>query len=692
MKTLINIFPPGTRMNRLASMIFSGFRVLRHEGIQSFLAKGMGILRKPSISHMADFPETYGTITFPPCDRPKISIIIPAFNKHLFTYNCLLSILKNTTGTVYEVIVVDDASTDATPVMLASMENLRIITNRENRGFIHACNAGAGTARGEFVYFLNNDTYITENAIPILLDTFVKFPTAGAAGSKLVYPNLKLQEAGGIVWKDASAWNYGKFDDTSRPEYNYVREVDYCSGASLCVRKELFDSIGGFDTRYSPGYWEDSDLCFSIRKTGYKVYYQPASVIIHLEGASAGTSTSSGMKKFQELNKPKFVQKWAGELEKQYENNGENVFLAMDRNKGKRFLVIDQRIPEYDKDAGSFFTYSLLRALVSLGYRVILWPHHLTRIEPYALELQQMGIEVIYGAVNFRKYIRKNGKYFDCAILSRSHISIHYIDFVKKHVPKIIFHDPDFEYLREKRRIELEDGSSRYLEKIREREMYMFLQSDVITTVNEDEANSIRSEIPGKEVIVIPHPVRDICTMTTPFEKRENLLFVGSSHPPNTDAILFFAREIMPILKEKIPSIRLAVVGENHAVRLKELKSSEGITFAGFAKDLLPHFEKARVFVAPMRYGAGVKGKIIEAMSYGLPVVTTSIGAEGLGCRNSEHLLVVDGKKEIAEAIITLYSDRPMWERLSIRSREFAADHFSQDAFRTKIASVTKFL
>jgi GT2 family glycosyltransferase len=252
---------------------------------------------------------------YPEAVPAETSIIIPVYNKVEYTRNCLVQ-LQNTLPPNFrgEIIVIDDASTDETPTVLEAFAGLdariKLLRNEQNMGFIRSCNRAAEAASGEVIVFLNNDTLPQSGWLTPLLKVLQDYPDAGAVGGKLIYSDGTLQEAGGVIFSDASGCNFGKHKSASAPLYNFLREVDYCSGALLATRRELFNRLGGFDTRYAPAYYEDTDYCFGLRERGYRVYYQPESVIIHFEGVSCGTDVNSGVKKYQEVNRTKFQDKW----------------------------------------------------------------------------------------------------------------------------------------------------------------------------------------------------------------------------------------------------------------------------------------------------------------------------------------------------------------------------------------------
>jgi GT2 family glycosyltransferase/ubiquinone/menaquinone biosynthesis C-methylase UbiE len=379
--------------------------------------------------------EEYERFEFEQYTSPEVSIVIPVYNQFEYTYNCLNSIKKNSGDVTYEIIIGNDCSSDLTTRIDEIVTGVTVVNNVENLRFLKNCNNAASYAKGKYILFLNNDTQVQKNWLNPLIQLMEKDETIGLTGSKLVYANGMLQEAGGIFWNDASAWNYGNKCNPEEPEYNYVKEADYISGASIMIRSSLWKEIGGFDERFAPAYYEDSDLAFEVRKHGYKVVYQPLSVVVHFEGISNGTDTSSGQKQYQIVNRDKFYEKWKDVLEKEHFPNAENVFLAKDRSRSKkRILIVDHYVPHHDKDAGGKCTFMYISLFAKLGYQVTFIGDNFFRHEPYTTELQQKGVEVIYGNFyfkNWKTWLKDNAHYFDFIYLNRPHIASKYIDIIR---------------------------------------------------------------------------------------------------------------------------------------------------------------------------------------------------------------------------------------------------------------------
>ena len=614
-------------------------------------------------------------------DDPLVSIIIPAYNQFAYTFNCLESLSVNLSSDLaYEIIIVNDASTDETLEQLATLvKGIKVLTNAENSGFIRSCNYGASQAKGQYLYFLNNDTRILENCIESLLKLIVNNPQVGAVGSKLIYANSKQQEAGGIIWNSADGWNYGRLDSPEEPEYNYVRPVDYCSGASLLVPTELFKQLGGFSQDFIPAYYEDTDLCFAIRELGYQVLYQPQSNVIHYEGITSGTDLSSGIKQYQVINQTKFREKWSKVLTKHLDNDANNVPKAARRLQGKpTILVIDSYVPLYDRESGCVRLLNILKLLLNLGYSVIFFPDNGYPEQPYTSVLQQLGIEVIYGTpqrYNLEEKLIKYLPLIDGVWLCRPELCDKYMDLIrlKTKVP-IIYDTIDLHFLRLKRQKDYLDPSyqntSWSWETYQKLELNYANQAEATVVVTEDE-KQVLSSLGVKNVWVIPNIHEEIyLSEKVAFDQRSGLVFIGSyNHPPNIDAVKWLCLEIMPLVWASRPDITVNLLGSNLKDEVKEL-ASDRVVVTGYVPEVEPYFQKSRVFVAPLRFGAGMKGKIGQSLSLGLPTITTRIGAEGMGLIDHQDVLIADTAEEFAQAVIELYDNRELWQKLADNSLE----------------------
>ena len=623
--------------------------------------------------------------------RSVVSIVIPVLNNAAMTHRSLRAIIEQTAPGSYEVIVVDNASDEDTRQMLGRVSGLRTIRNEKNAGFVGACNQGAAAAHGDFVLFLNNDTAVQPNWLPPLLGTFERFQSVGAVGSRLVYPTGRLQEAGGIIWSDGDGWNYGKHDSPDAPEFNYVREVDYCSGAALLLRRSVFDSLGGFDNRYAPAYYEDVDLAFRLRETGLRVLYQPASVVVHFEGATSGTDVATGFKSYQVSNRKKFQERHAEAIARQVRHDPELLRLARDRARGLRILVMDHMVPHHDQDAGSVRMMALLGIFLELGHRVTFLPDNLAPIQPYTSDMQQMGVEVLYGALNGPEWIRDHRTDFDIVVLSRARFAAQYVPALRQSPggPAIVFDTVDLHFLREQRLAELEadPALARSAEKTRDLELGVMRQSDLVWVTSTHEADLLgqHADLPPIGVVPTIHSIR---TGAPGFHSRKNIVFIGGfKHAPNEDAVHYFVSEIFPLVRRELHGVEFWVVGSHVPPSVLKLAAPD-VVIKGFVPQVEPIFDACRLSVAPLRYGAGVKGKITQSLAYGLPAVATPVAAEGLELIGGEHLLVATDPGEFAQHVIHLYRDEATWTRIRTAGRDHIARHLGYEAMRDRVRSM----
>ena len=639
---------------------------------------------------------SYEPLVAPACFEPKVSIIIPVYNQFDYTYQCIKSIIEHSDDIPYEIIIADDCSTDVTKQIGKIISCVSVVRNDVNLRFLYNCNKAAKKAKGQYILFLNNDTQVLEHWLTALVELIERAADIGMVGSKLVYPDGRLQEAGGILWKDGSAWNYGNGADPSLPEYNYVKEVDYISGAAIMIRRSLWEEIGGFDERFAPAYCEDSDLAFEVRRRGYRVMFQPASVVVHFEGVSNGTDLSSGQKAYQVENQKKFYEKWKDVLSAEYNTNGDNPFLARERGIGARvLLMVDHYVPQFDKDAGSRTVYQYLQLFVNTGFHVKFIGDNFYQHQPYTKMLQQMGVEVLYGpyyAEHWQEWLQENGQSIRYAFLNRPHISVKYIDEVRKYTPaRIVYYGHDLHFMRERREYEITKDKAKLQasEALKEQELALIRKADMAYYPSSVEVDEIHRIDPMLHVKAIPaYLFSDIIKPEYHAGQRKDMLFIGGfSHGPNVDAVKWLAAEIMPELVKNIPDVKVNILGSNPPEEIKAL-GTEQFRIVGFVTDeeLEWYYKNCRLAIVPLRYGAGIKGKVVEAMRYGLPIVTTSIGAEGI-IGAEDFLTIADESKTFAEKTASLYRDNKDLETKSNDSFRYLLEHFSPDNAREVICA-----
>ena len=636
--------------------------------------------------------------------KPRVSIIIPVYDQIELARNCLVSLAVHLDKEVpVEVLVVNDGSSANTRNALGKIKGIRLVHNKKNIGFLHSCNEALKIARGEYVWFLNSDTRIQQGALKSLVEVLDGNSRCGAVGSKLIYPEDNLQEAGGIVWRDGSAMNYGNKQDPRRPEYNYVREVDYCSAASLMVRKKILTLRGGFDTRYAPAYYEDTDLCFHIRhELGLKVIYQPLSEVIHVEGGTCGKDLALPIKRYQVRNKEIFYDKWKKALESYLEPGTQPYQASRRLHQGKTLLIIDGRLPRHDQESGARRLSELIRIFLALDYRLIFLPEDNALTAPYGSFFRSLGVEVLVSPdrapFEQKDLLEERMATIEYVWLCRQGCNEKYLPFIKQIKPSVkhIFDTVDLHHLRLKRGSDLglsgdDMGlAGNNVAEIRESELRIAQAADITITVTEDEkALLVREGI--RHVHVVPNIHQFPAQAPAPLRGRKDIIFIGGySHPPNVDAAEWLCGKIMPIVWTKNPRIKVYLLGSEPSSRVMSL-AGERVIVPGYIPKVDPYFDRARVFISPLRYGAGMKGKIGQALEHALPIVSTSIGVEGMDMKDGRDVLIADDAQSFAEAVLKLYRDDLLWKELSRNSCALVGK-YSPAIVREKVKEVFRFL
>lgn len=596
-------------------------------------------------------------------DRTKTLVVIPTYGHLGYTCTCLASIYRDlicsfSKGNAMHsinIVISDDCYPDFEyQESLARIDHLTIVsvkTNEKNLGFLTNCNDAILNNLNEFhdyIVLLNNDIEVLPGWLNGLLETFHIFNKVGLVGSQQISFDGSLQDAGGLVWKDGSAWNYGKGQDPLRPEFGFARTVDYISAASVAIPAHIWRECDGFDERYKPAYYEDTDLCLTIQNLGYKVIYQPASKVFHAEGVSNGTdvTNTNSIKRFQFINQEKFVNKWMDWLQYKF-NNGENVDRALHSQKEKSALIIEDLLLTPNEDAGSLYMINNCLALQELGYSITYIPaDNYCYMRDNCFNMGLRGIEVLaHPRINDIDQIEsfnaeipfKYSRSWDLIILCRP-TRISYIDKLKCFFPgvKIIYYTHDLHYSRmlsqaqnevlphKKKEYELESRRLRQIEKD------IFSRVDMVFHVSEEEQVMAQQLHPHHSVYL--NPVVERPRKLT-YEKNSNdIVFIGSSaHPPNIEGLEWFLRSVWPEVLEDFGDSKLHIVGKNSHQSLMQLcESFESVMLHGYVESLDSVLRQCSIGIAPLLSGAGVKGKVLTYLSHGLSVVSTSFGAQGI--------------------------------------------------------------
>lgn len=654
---------------------------------------------------LESFLNTGSQIHFTTVEKPEVSIIIILHNRAELTLSCLYSLLRNSFKS-FEVILVDNNSTDATRQLLQRLNGAKIILNDENSHYLIACNQASQIVAGNYLLFLNNDTQILGDSITVAVNTLKSSDEIGAVGGKLILPDGTLQEAGSMIWKDGSCIGYGRGDSPTAPQYMFQRSVDYCSAAFLLTRRELFLELGGFDEDYQPAYYEETDYCVRLQKLGKKIIYSPNVTILHYEFASSSHSGSSKhARALMEKNKKILKSKHQDWFQLQYPPDLKNILFARARENRKRILFIDDRVPHPYLGSGYTRSHSILCGMVALGYAVTLYPTDLSCTEDWTSIYADISTEVEvmrgYNLLLLEEFLRERKEYYDILFVSRPHNMkrLNVISFQDFFLDKTkIIYDAEAIFCHrelEQRRLQ---GNPVTVEEIKialNQELKLAEKSHCIISVSQQEQHKF-IEYGYKTVSLLGH---SIPTSPTPnsFSQRHDLLFVGSIYDlnsPNADSLLWLSKAIFKVIQSKIgQDVNLLIAGTNTVGEFKQQLhklGNDSIKMLGRIDDLTDLYNQSRLFVAPTRFAAGIPHKVHEAAARGLPIVTTSIIAEQLGWKNESELLVADCAEMFATQCIRLYQDIELWNHIRNKALKRVETECSPQKFSATLQSILR--
>ena len=630
------------------------------------------------------------SLKFRPSDAPKVSILIPCYGQVRHTLNCLKSLAARPPRVPFEILVVEDASKDPEIPRLREVQGIRLIENAKNLGFLLSCNAAAEQAQGEYLFFLNNDTIVHAGAVDELVAFAESHPEAGLVGSRLLFEDGYLQEAGGILWSDGSAWNYGRSQNPARPEFSYTRETDYISGAAILTPRRVWNELAGFDPHFAPAYCEDSDYAMRVRAAGLKVYYLPTSTVSHFEGVSHGVNTNAGVKAYQVVNQRKLVERHAAVLAREHYPNAQHVMRARDHAHDKRILlIVDHYAPEPDRDAGSRTMIEMIRTFQSMNYVVKFWPDNKAYNPKYTPPLQRMGVEVLYKPYveSLEDWLEQNGGDIDLVLLSRPRELTRALPAVRRFTEApVLYYGHDLHFQRQQRESEVmnKPEKAKGARKLFELERNLWRDTDATIYPSQDEINEVRRIEPATAAFAMSAYVFDRFSDRPVAAPGARIIFVaGFAHPPNVDAAVWLVDQVFPLILKARPDASLTLIGSNPSEEVVAL-SSDRVDATGWVSDeeLRERYLSARVAVVPLRFGAGVKLKVVEAMAEGAPLVTTPVGAQGLPGLE-EAVSVRESAEDFAEEVLRyLNASDYAWLEASRRGVAYAKARFGRAAMR----------
>ena len=634
-------------------------------------------------------------LKFPEAKPTQLSIILVFYQQAHLSYLCLQSLLEFA-DVCYELIIVDNNSTDETAKLLNKIDNATIIRNIDNLGFVKAVNQTAEIAIGEYTLLLNNDAIIEKNTLSNALKVIESDKSVGAVGAKIKLLDGSTQEAGSIIFSDGACLGYGRGKATDNYEFMFQRDVDYCSGAFLLFRSSCFRALGGFDLDYAPAYYEESDFCIRLQKKGLRIVYVPSSQITHYEFASSGGMESA--KILQVRHREVFRTKHADYLTEKFTNDGSKVLHARTRNNFSNILVIDDRVPHTSLGAGyprcSNMLFELSKMDLNISFYPLLFPKEQWDDVYKTLPIT---IEVILesGRDRLLSFLAERKNFYQFVVVSRVH-NMEFFNYCLSLEPdllgdtKIIYDAEAVSAPREILRMEIlgKTMSNEEQAELINNELQQSKQAGKIVAVSKSEADIFKRH-GYSNTVVLGHTIA--CKPgSNGFTQRNGLLFVGALRDegsPNVDSLLWFLINVFPILEQAIPDIKLNIVGDNSAPSLVTI-GKDNVNFTGRLDSIEEMYNSSRVFIAPTRFAAGIPHKVHEAAAMGLPSVTTALLSQQLGWQDGKELLVGKSPEEYAAQCIKLYQNQSIWQNIRDAGLTAVAKDCSQETFRENLTGL----
>lgn len=640
---------------------------------------------------LADFLAGEELLDFHPATPAKVAVLLVLYNRAELTLACLRA-LQAHAGMPIELIIIDNASRDGTGRLLDRIHGATVIRNPENQHFLKACNQARDRVQSDYLLLLNNDAQLCEGALAAALGVFETEEKVGAVGGKILLLDGRLQEAGSILWQDGSCLGYGRCGNPNAPEYNFLREVDFCSGAFLLTPTRLFRELGGFDERFAPAYYEETDYCMRLRSRGFRILYQPKACITHFEFASS--IRSSDAIDLHIRNQEIFTGIHAGALARQF-SPSDGVGLLRARHAppgGLRVLYIDDRVPHPALGSGYPRAQAIVNMLVHTGCLVTLvplnFPHEDSFDSAHAVVSPRVEVMLGWGRADLGRLLASRSGYYDVIWVSRPDNMALVDHWLTAHPEykqglRVVYDAEAVFTLREKAKAELLGcplTAAEFNAKL-QKEVGLTRHADVIVSVSETEALAFRGNGSPAPNLLIRHALKP-CPAAETFSERNGLLFVGNLQydgTPNVDSVCWFVDQVWQSLKSRLPELELHVIGKIGADSLSCIKAG-GVVIHGSVTDLGEWYRRCRLFVAPTRFSAGIPIKVLDAAAQGLPCVVTEGLRAQLGWKKDLEVGTAETLgTSFADQVYHYYTQEQAWNRLRNHALNRIRSEYSEE-------------
>jgi len=616
----------------------------------------------------------YATLTLAMPAQPAATLCIAATAGFDALYGCIAALHEAGLDQAADVVVLDNGAQGGAAALLPSVvRNLRYVHLPGGGDLIGGRNELAAAARGALLGFLAPEVRVMPGWLDEIAGTFARDPAAAVVASRLVREDGLLQHAGLLVGDDGALRDPGHLAAAERPEHRFLRRVDAVAGLAFAVRRDLLLAEGGFSTLYGRFGHAVVDLCARLRRQGHPILYQPVAGALWVErgpGSGDGDAPDLSLPDEDTLR-----------LRERVRHDGWPPGPASARFVGHA-LVIDDDLPRPDRDAGSIATFEQMLLLRRLGWRVTFCPVHALTTDPLGADaLARHGIELAapphFSSVT--QYLQAEGERLDLVHVYRYSNAAMLLDRVRELAPaaKLVFATADLHFLREQRRAELSGQAPAAAE--REAELRCMRAADATIVTSDHERDLLLPEIDPAKLVLLRWITRPL-PVPQGFAGRRDICFVGNfRHPPNLDGVQWFLAEVFPLVRAVLPGLRLKLAGSDMPPALRDL-AADGVDVLGWVADLAGLFGQMRLSVAPLRFGAGFKGKVATSLAHGLPVVGSSISLEGTGLADGDGVAVADAPADFAAAIVRLHEDAALWQAQSARGLERVTALYSPDA------------